>query len=241
MTCTCSPRPRRRWVAAGLGLALLISGCGSGEATQEQEEEEEPGISIPQPEVDSDDSVRLPLAMVSPAEQAESAPLPQDGTLEGSEAPGSPVEDDSDDAAGQQAHEIETARTESFGCEDTLSVIQSVPVVTEEPAVAALEYLISDQLYSHGSPSFTNPLSASDGLSVESVELEGDTVTVQLSGEAVSSSECESWQVLTQIETTARMATGASDSEVLLEGQPLVEVFGLAPRTSPIEIREITG
>ncbi|MGJ9424488.1 GerMN domain-containing protein [Nesterenkonia halotolerans] len=236
MTPTRSSRTRNRWVAASLGLTVLVSGCGDSSET-EQEQTEETGSSIPQPEYDADDSVRLPLAMISPAEQNQEAPLDEDGSLESSEAPGSPVEEESN---GQQAHEIEIARTEAFGCGDTLSVIQTVPMVTEDPAVAALEYLISDELYSHGSPAFGNPLSASEDLSVDSVELEGDTVTVQLSGEAVTSSECESWQILTQIETTARAATGATDSEVRLEGQPLAEVLGLGPAQSPVEIREIT-
>ncbi len=213
---------------------MLLAGCGDSSET-EQEQTEDTGSSIPQPEYDADDSVRLPLAMISPAEQSQDAPLEEDGSLEGSGAPGSPVEESN----GQQAHEIEIARTEAFGCGDTLSVIQTVPMVTEDPAVAALEYLISDELYSHGSPAFGNPLSASDELRVDSVELEGDTVTVQLSGETVTRSECESWQILTQIETTARAATGATGSEVLLEGQPLAEVLGLGPTQSPVEIREI--
>lgn len=235
MTTTRSSRSRKRWIAASLGLTVLLAGCGDSPET-EQEQTEETGSSIPQPEYDADDSVRLPLAMISPAAQSQDAPLEEDGSLEGTGAPGSPVEE----SDGHEAHETEIARTETFGCGDTLSVIQTVPMVTEDPAVAALEYLISDELYSHGSPAFGNPLSASDDLSVDSVEVDGDTVTVQLSGEPVSRSECESWQILTQIETTARAATGATDSEVLLDDQPLAEVLGLGPTQGPVEIREIT-
>lgn len=211
MTSTRSDLRRTRAVAACLALTVLLAGCGP--ADTETEEAETPSNAMPQPEVDGDDTVRLPLAMLSPVVQ---------------------------DPENTQEQEIEVARTEPFGCGDTISVIQSVPMLTEEPAVAALEYLTSDELYSHGDPAFSNPLSASDELSVESVELEDETVTVELSGQPTTTSECESWQILTQIETTARVATGATFSEVNLDGQPLAETLGLAPVDTPLEIREVT-
>lgn len=119
-------------------------------------------------------------------------------------------------------------------------MIQTVPMVTDDPAQTALEYLINDPLYYHGDPAFSNPLSVSETLAVESVETDGGTVTVELSGEASSRSECESWQILTQLETTARVATGADDSEVLIDGIPLHEELDLPPAETPLEIQEIT-
>lgn len=235
MTLTSRRRAHARLRAGCLGLAVLITGCGSPD--QGPEEAEAPSNTIPQPEVEGDDSVRLPLAMVSPDGQAQAAPLGGDGTLEDEQAPGSPVEEAPEGTAPQ---EIEIARTAPFGCDDTVSVIRSVPMVTEDPATAALEFLIDDQLATHGSPAFFNPLAASEELSVESVEVEGDLVRVALSGEPVTEGECQSWQILAQIETTARVATGASASEVTVDAEPLAELFGLPADREPLEIMEVT-
>ncbi|WP_106122423.1 GerMN domain-containing protein [Nesterenkonia sandarakina] len=233
---TLTPRPRARMLvsAGGLGLALLLAGCGPSDP--EPTEQEEPSNTMPQPEVEDDDSVRLPLAMVTPDGQSEAAPLDGEGTLEGEQAPGSPVEET---GAGQQTQQIEIARTAPFGCGDTVSVVRSVPMVTEDPAVAALEFLIDDRLSSHGSPAFYNALAASEELSVDSVEVEDDTVLVALSGEPVTTGECESWQILAQIETTARVATGAGESEVTVDGQPLAEVLGLPADREGLQISQI--
>lgn len=237
MTATLRLRPRALLSTGCLGVAVLLAGCGSSDP--EPQEQDAPSNTIPQPEIESDDSVRLPLAMVSPEGQAQEAPLEGQGTLEDEQAPGSPVQETTDEV---QTQEIEIARTATFGCEDTVSVIRTVPMVTDDPAAAALEFLIDDQLFSHGSPAFSNPLAASEDLSVDAVELEedGDTVRVDLSGEPVTTGECESWQILTQIETTARVATGATYSEVTVDGQPLDEIFGLPSDRDPLEITEVT-
>ncbi|MBA8921680.1 GerMN domain-containing protein [Nesterenkonia jeotgali] len=233
MTATLRPRARTRAAASCLGLALLLAGCGSSDP--ESGEQDAVENAIPQPEVEGDDSVRLPLAMLSPDGQTQDTSQPG-GTLEDDQAPGSPVQETD---GAQQTQEIEIARTEAFGCGDTVSVIRSVPMVTEDPAVAALEFLIDDQLVSHGSPAFTNPLAASEELEVDSVEVDEDTAVVALSGQPVSSGECESWQILTQIETTASMATGATSSEVTVDGQPLAQLLGLPVDREPLQIDQI--
>lgn len=234
MTLTSRPRARVLVSAGGLGLALLLAGCGPSDP--EPTEQEEPSNTMPQPEFEDDDSVRLPLGMISPDGQSEAAPPEGEGTLEGEQAPGSPVEETGE---AQQTQEIEIARTAPFGCGDTVSVVRSVPMVTEDPAVAALEFLVDDRLSSHGSPAFYNALAASEDLSVDSVEVEDDTVLVALSGEPVTTGECESWQILAQIETTARVATGASDSEVTVDGQPLAELLGLPADREALQISQI--
>lgn len=246
---TLNPSPRRRALAGAgcIGLAVLLAGCGP--ADPEPQQDSAPRNTIPQPQFEADDSVRLPLAMVSPEGQSQAAPLDgettpenwqsqEDGqaTLQDEQAPGIPPEETPQVA---QAQEIEIARTATFGCEDTVSVVQSVPMVTEDPAAAAIQFLIDDQLYSHGSPAFSNPLAGSEELSVDSVDVEDDTVLVELSGEPETSGECESWQILTQIETTARVATGATYSEVSVDGQPLAEIFGLPVDQDPLQINEV--
>ena len=234
MTATSRPRARALGSVGCIGLALLLAGCGPSEP--ESQEQDEPSNSMPQPEIEADDSVRLPLAMVSPDGQAQAAPLDGEETPEDDQVSADPAEEAGED---QQTQEIEIARTDTFGCDDTVSVVRSVPMVTEDPAAAALEFLIDDTLSTHGLPSFFNALAATEELSVDSVEVQDDTVVVALSGEPVTTGECESWQILTQIETTARVATGASESEVTVDGVPLAEVLGLPADRDPLQIHQI--
>lgn len=169
---------------------------------------EDPGNPLLEPEFDDDETVALPIGLISP--------------------PGYDWEIyDSEQADGpEQPHGRQVARTEAFGCDDYISIVQTVPMVTEEPGESALEYLISLERTQYGSPAFLNPL-ASSGLTVTDVDQEGETVTVSLTGTVVSSSVCQSWQILKQVETTARAATGAQQAEVLLDGSPLAAQLGL--------------
>ena len=66
----------------------------------------------------------------------------------------------------------------------------------------------------HGDPAFGNSLAISDGVSVASVEQTDGQVTVTLDGEPTARDTCETWRVAKQIETTARIATGADSAEV---------------------------
>lgn len=235
-----SSRPLRLTGAAA-ALTLILTGCGWGD--DDQTEDDNPANTIPQPEFEDDDTVRLPVAMVTPDGHSEGAPLGDGGTLEGTEAPSTPVDGEGNElfeSDPEQTHQIEVARTDQFGCEDTVSVIRTVPVVTDDPVQAALDYLIDDSLFSHGDPAFINALAATETLAVESVETDGDTVTVELSGDPAPRSGCESWQMLTQLETTARAASGAEVSEVLLNGSPLAEELDLPPADEPLEIHEVT-
>lgn len=233
-------RPRR--TAAVIGAVLLITSCSgdSQEEPPEHEDSEEAVNEIPQPEIDSDDTLRLAVGLVSPAGHSEGAPIGEDGSIESSEAPGDPI--DGQEGSGQQTHTTEIARTNTFGCEDTISVIETVPTTTDDPIGASLDFLMKDPLYYHGDPAFINPLAASEALEVSTVEEDGDTVTVDLAGDPVSRSECESWQILKQLETTAQAASGASSAEILVEGEPLADVLGVQEiDDQPLEIREITG
>lgn len=241
MTSPCSAVARSRRTATVVGALLLITACGPAEEEpQEQEDSEEAVNEIPQPELDSDDTLHLPVGMVSPAGHSEGAPIGEDGTIESTEAPGDPI--NGQDESEQQTHTTEVARTSTFGCEDTISVIETVPAATDDPVGAALDFLMKDPLYYHGEPAFINPLAVSETLEVSTVEEDGDTVTVDLTGEPISRSQCESWQILKQLETTARAASGASSAEILVDGEPLADLLGIQEADDqPLEIREITG
>nr|WP_022872138.1 GerMN domain-containing protein [Nesterenkonia alba] len=235
-----------RTAAAGTCLALLLTACelGDTEQTDQQDddtvtEEDEADTAenpIPEPEYEDDDTVRLPIGLVSPAGHSEAAPIGEDGQLEGNQAPGAAP---GTGAPQMRPHQTEIARSATFGCEDTISVVRTVPMVTEEPATSALEFLFADDSYEHGDPAFINALAVSSNLAVDNTELNGDTVTVELTGQPTVRSGCESWQLLKQIETTARLATGASRAEITVDGVSLAELLGLATEDTPLEIYEI--
>lgn len=210
--------PLRRVGAICAALALLgATACNdeapSGETTQgapqaEVQTSEEPGNPMLEPEFGDDETVALPIGLISP--------------------PGYDWEvyDSAEGNNPERPHGQQVARTEAFGCQDYISIMQTVPMVTEDPAESAIEYLLSLDRSQHGSPAFRNPL-ATSGLRVADIEHEGDTVTVNVTGTVASSSVCQSWQILKQLETTARAATGAQSAELLLDGDPMSGALGL--------------
>ncbi|GFZ79437.1 GerMN domain-containing protein [Nesterenkonia alkaliphila] len=210
-----------RAAAAAFSAAALfgLTACESGPAQPDPDSpeaegeapaqsEEIPENPMPEPEYDSDDTVALPVGLISPAGY--------DWEVYGEDA----------DYAPETPHGRQVARTEQFGCQDYISVLETVPVVTDNPAEAALEYLLSLERTTHGSPAFRNPLAAS-GFEVTGVENTGSAVTVNLTGFANSSTSCQSWQLLKQIETTVRAASGNQQVEILLDGAPLAGQLGL--------------
>ncbi|RJN32765.1 GerMN domain-containing protein [Nesterenkonia natronophila] len=218
-------------VSAFAVLALLgVSACDgdsadnesdteSKEGNQDTAEQDPPDDPLPEPAFDDDETVSLPIGLVSP--------------------PGYDWEiyESDDEYRPDQPHSHQVARTNMFGCQDYISVMQTVPIVTEDPTTSALEYLLAMDTSQHGDPAFLNPL-ASSGLEVTGAEHDGDVVTVSLTGSAGSTSICQSWQILKQIEATARAATGAPEAEVLLDEAPLSAQLGLE-ETSPLTIQNL--
>lgn len=210
--------PLRRLGAICAALTLLgVAACDNETPSDNQTESapqveeqasEDPGNPMLEPEFGDDETVALPIGLISP--------------------PGYDWEvyDSADDYDPDQPHGQQVARTEAFGCQDYISIVQTVPMVTEEPAESAIEYLLSLDRSQHGSPAYSNPL-ATSGLNVADIEYDGDTVTVNVTGTVASSSVCQSWQILKQLETTARAATGAQSAEVLLDGNSLAGALGL--------------
>lgn len=227
--------------AAAFAAVLLAAGCSANDAGQDEDDppsnqedqQTEAPDPIPEPDYDSDDTVRLPIGLVSPAGHNELAPIDDQGRISESRA-----RDQFDQPTGPSPHQIEIARSESFGCEDTISVVRTVPVVTEDPASAALDYLLEAESPTHGDPEFINSLAGSEELAVESVEVDEDHVVVTLDGVPDVADSCEAWQVAKQIEATARLAIGATTAEVQLPESSLAEHWGLGD-DSALEITEI--
>ena len=112
-------------------------------------------------------------------------------------------------------------------CGDLLVRRTSVPVRTEDPATTALNFLLHDEYYSHGDPPMTNSLALSEeDLTLEGIDVQGDTVTVRLTGDLVTRSHCESYRIRAQLHSTAADASDVQNARILLNGQDLDEQLG---------------
>lgn len=115
-------------------------------------------------------------------------------------------------------------------CQDLLVRTSSVPVQTEDPVPAAIGFLLTDEQYNHGDPAVTNSLDPSeDGLAYASHRVEGDTVVLELTGDLVSRSQCESFRIRAQLDRTAAAAAGVENAEVYVDGVLIEDLLGLPP------------
>lgn len=115
-------------------------------------------------------------------------------------------------------------------CQDLLVRTTSVPVKTEDPVAAAIGFLLTDEQYSHGDPAITNSLDASeDGIAYASHRVDGDTVVLELAGDLVSRSQCESFRMRAQLNRTAAAAAGVENAEVYVNGVLVEDLLGLPP------------
>lgn len=231
------PRPALL-ASCALGAVLMTAACGGDGDSEADEPGSEPSAEapaaenpMPEPEYGDDETVQLPIGLVSPAGLSETAPIGADGRIT------------TDSATAQwygqsSPHQTEIARTETFGCGDTISVMRTVPMVTDDPAQTALEYLLAMEFVSYGDPELSNPLAISTDLTVDSVEVEDGVAVVSLTGEPLARDACETWRVAKQIETTARVATGAQSAEIRLGESTLNEHWGL-DEAGPLEIAEV--
>lgn len=115
-------------------------------------------------------------------------------------------------------------------CGDLLIRRESVPVRTEDVPRTSLDFLLQDQYFSHGDPALTNSLALSEeGLTLEDIDVDGDTVTVRITGELVTRSQCESYRIRAQLHSTAADAAGVDQARILLNDVDLDEHLGLTP------------
>lgn len=127
-------------------------------------------------------------------------------------------------------------------CQDLLVRADSVPVQTDDLVRTAIGFLLDDEQYSHGDPAITNSLDPSeDGLAYTSHRIEGDTVVVELTGEVVSRSQCESLRIRAQLHQTAATAAGVPHAEILVDGLRIEEVLQLEEMELGEQITTGTG
>jgi hypothetical protein len=115
-------------------------------------------------------------------------------------------------------------------CQDLLVRTTSVPVQTEDPVASAIGFLLTDNQYEHGDPAITNSLDPSEGgLAYQSHRVEGDTVVLELTGDLVSRSQCESFRLRAQLHSTAAAAAGVENAEVYVDGVLVEDLLSLPP------------
>jgi hypothetical protein len=105
--------------------------------------------------------------------------------------------------------------------ESTVKAKGSGEVGSTERVEAGVEALLANREYEH-SDGLVNALYQSE-LSLEDVSLTGDTVTVELTGQPMSSGTCDDPRIIAQLEYTAATNAGAYTAEVLVDGTPIQE------------------
>jgi hypothetical protein len=105
--------------------------------------------------------------------------------------------------------------------ESTVKAKGSGEVGSTERVEAGIEALLANREYEH-SDGLVNALYQSE-LRLEDVSLTGDTVTVELTGQPMSSGSCDDPRIIAQLEYTAVTNAGAYTAEVLVDGTPIQE------------------
>ncbi len=152
---------------------------------------------------------------------------------------GSPAPDPDDDFQSLQVNMVAESGTfpdgvdgVTFGCSDTLVTINTVPTqaeTTEEHIGDAIDFLLTDSQYNHGDPAVINSLTPSETLTLESVETERDAVTVELSGDVVTRSDCETYRIQAQLYGTAALTADVTDVSITVDDSELNDVLGVEP------------
>ena len=120
----------------------------------------------------------------------------------------------------------------SFGCSDTLVTISTVPAHADSPqehVAAAIQFLINDSQYYHGSPAVTNSLTLSETLELDDVQVGRNSVDIALSGDVVAQSQCEAHRIQAQLYGTAASTSGIEDISITVNDDELNTVLGLEP------------
>lgn len=117
------------------------------------------------------------------------------------------------------------ASGELLGCGDSLVPITTGPITTDDVLRTSMERLLSDPDRDVGS----GLSSALPGGTLSYVDgsVDGNTVTVELTGRPAPAGECDNPRIESQLERTAMAATDASEALILVDGVPIEDVLSL--------------
>lgn len=220
-------------VAAALALGLTACGGGGGDATESPSASPSVTAASSAPASSPAPASESPSPSESasgPASASPSASASNSPSASASATPSSPAS--SIPAAATEAtvfwvgpagHEGGVAFE---GCGEVL-VEDTVPVAgagsVGDPALvqAALQALLDERDFDVDG-GLMNALYQSE-LTIRDILIEGDTVTVELSGQPMSAGTCADPQIWAQLETTALTNAGTYQAEILVEGEPIRE------------------
>ncbi|GAA5226523.1 hypothetical protein GCM10025778_10560 [Paeniglutamicibacter antarcticus] len=104
-----------------------------------------------------------------------------------------------------------------IGCGDSIVATGTPPVIYASQAEAAMSDLITDRDARHGQSGLVNTLSDAH-LEFVSSSVDGDTVTVELTGDLASGGVCDDPRIVAQLTYTAMVAAGTGEAKVLING-----------------------
>ena len=176
----------------------LLAGCGTfSDNAASDEPDTEPTATAPSPSADPNDEFQ-PLQVNMVAQSGTHFPDGVDGV--------------------------------EFGCSDTLVTISTVPIhaeSTQDHVAAAIQFLLDDSQYYHGSPAVTNSLTLSETLELSSVEVDRNSVEIALTGDVVVQSECEAHRIQAQMYGTVAATAQLEDVTITVDETELSEVLGV--------------
>ena len=228
-------------LAAALSLGLTACGQGADEPTESPTPASSPASATARPSISSPSaSASSPAAAATeapaasaPASESPSASASPTATTPAASSPVASAPSSSPAAAAGEAtvYWVSLAGSghqgvEFPGCgdllvESTVKATGSGEVGTAERVEAGIEALLKDRRYER-SDGLVNALYQSE-LSVQDVSITGDTVTVNLTGQPMSSGSCDDPRIIGQLEYTATTNAGTYTAEVLVDGTPIQE------------------
>jgi hypothetical protein len=113
-----------------------------------------------------------------------------------------------------------------IGCDDSAVSIRTVDVTTSDVVKSSLEMLLADKNQFYGGSGLYNALYQSD-LRYDNSSLDGDHLTINLSGDLVLGGECDNPRVKAQLEKTAESATEVGQVSIMINGKTLNEALSL--------------
>lgn len=220
-----APRPLLATGALTAALVLGLTACGlGGEDATESPSASEPASESASPSASASASASEPL---SP-----SASTPSQSESTSPSASASPSGSASESAAAAAEATVfwvgpagQSGGVEFPGCGEVL-IEDTVPVSSAgavgDPALveAGLEALFEERNFDVGSEGLMNALYQSE-LTVQDVTINGDTVTVDLTGQPMSGGTCADPQIIAQLENTALANAGTYAAEIRVDGEPI--------------------
>lgn len=111
-----------------------------------------------------------------------------------------------------------------IGCGDSLVATETRPQEFTNQIEASIDALLDDDEEMLGESGLRNALAGSD-LDYVSSAVDGDVVTVELSGTVSSGGTCDDPRIIGQLEYTAMTAAGTGEARILVGGKKLEEVL----------------